>query len=106
MVEAYKLITKQQGGQSKPALQFGLATSFLQQDAGDDGNELPSGAINATHGILMRRDGTPVECKICGANHYPMKCPDRKKKGKDNDADNKDEYKDDETAPDPEVTGV
>ena len=42
----------------------------------------------ATDGIIRRRDGVPVSCVICGGNHWPSKCPNkRSRRGNKNNND-------------------
>ena len=75
VVAAYKLVTNWKGLLAAPALKPNSGVTIAQ--AGNEQQEAQHTTTNATKGILKRRDGMPVVCKICSDNHYTNECPDK-----------------------------
>ena len=73
LVGAYKLVTNWKGDVALAPLKPDSGLAFSQSGTTEETSQ--DASTNATRGRLKRRDGTDVECVICGGNHFPNDCP-------------------------------
>ena len=74
LTDAHKYVTSWIGSRRQPgAGRTSDAVAFVTQEDAPEKKE--EGQSHATDGVLRRRNGTPVECYICGGNHLKPDCP-------------------------------
>ena len=73
IVAAYNLVLHWAGGNKTAPTGQNDAVSFNTIDEEAD--------VNTTSGgVILRKDGLPVKCVICGDNHWPNKCPNKQRR--------------------------